>query len=487
MNTDKPNLIDGKEWFLTVTRNMSFWHQESANIGHYFHLKDFGIDAKLEILEITTNGTETSVFMRNPNYQEYTQAVLKAIDTKKKIVSLKKKYETLGKNLLSSLDKCNKKLTVKSWEDFIKDYQIFSAGLMVTATIGRQGADLLMQKLKDKGYTEEEIPQIVGSITYPAEHTPLFKSQIDMLKIGIKIQENKALQKEVNSLISVWLNNYRNIPVNWCEEPWTEKDAKSQLDNFLKKNCKQELKISNKEHDNKAKKSNELLKKINDKEISILAEAIAEGTYLNEFRKNVFSTVSLGYRPIFQRIAEMSDSNNWRDCFYLIPSEMTKIIKGEKLSIKKLVTDRAIVGMYSSDKSMNNFLDKETCLNLMNYIKAHKKPETNDSKEEIIKGHSANRGKIKGIVKVILSSKDFHKLNVGEILVTTMTSVDFVPIMAKAAAFITNEGGITSHASIVAREMNKPCIIGTRIATKVLKDGDVVEVDAEKGIVRIIK
>ena len=166
---------------------------------------------------------------------------------------------------------------------------------------------------------------------------------------------------------------------------------------------------------------------------------------------------------------------------------MTKIIKGEKLSIKKLVTDRAIVGMYSSDKSMNNFLDKETCLNLMNYIKAHKKPETNDSKEEIIKGHSANRGKIKGIVKVILSSKDFHKLNVGEILVTTMTSVDFVPIMAKAAAFITNEGGITSHASIVAREMNKPCIIGTRIATKVLKDGDVVEVDAEKGIVRIIK
>ena len=62
-----------------------------------------------------------------------------------------------------------------------------------------------------------------------------------------------------------------------------------------------------------------------------------------------------------------------------------------------------------------------------------------------------------------------------------------MPAMEKAAAFVTDEGGITCHAAIVAREMKKPCIIGTKIATKVLKDGDLVEVDAEKGIVRILK
>ena len=59
--------------------------------------------------------------------------------------------------------------------------------------------------------------------------------------------------------------------------------------------------------------------------------------------------------------------------------------------------------------------------------------------------------------------------------------------MKKAGAFVTNEGGITCHAAIVAREMKKPCIIGTKIATKVLKDGDLVEVDAENGVVRVIK
>jgi len=81
----------------------------------------------------------------------------------------------------------------------------------------------------------------------------------------------------------------------------------------------------------------------------------------------------------------------------------------------------------------------------------------------------------------------FDKLKQGDILVTTMTTPDFLFIMKKAAGFITDEGGITCHAAIVSRELKIPCIIGTKIATKVLKDGDLVEVDAKKGIVRIIK
>ncbi len=59
--------------------------------------------------------------------------------------------------------------------------------------------------------------------------------------------------------------------------------------------------------------------------------------------------------------------------------------------------------------------------------------------------------------------------------------------MKRAAAFVTDEGGITCHAAIVAREMKKPCVIGTKIATQIFKDGDMVEVDAQRGVVRIIK
>ena len=92
-----------------------------------------------------------------------------------------------------------------------------------------------------------------------------------------------------------------------------------------------------------------------------------------------------------------------------------------------------------------------------------------------------------GIAKIVKSSKEQDKIRAGDILVTAMTTPDYLPCMNKAVAFVTDEGGITCHAAIVAREMNKPCIIGTKIATQVLKDGDLIEVDANNGIVKILK
>ena len=80
-----------------------------------------------------------------------------------------------------------------------------------------------------------------------------------------------------------------------------------------------------------------------------------------------------------------------------------------------------------------------------------------------------------------------EKFQEGEILVASMTRPEYIPSMKKAIAFITDEGGITCHAAIIAREMKKPCVIGTKIGTKVLKDGDLVEVDANIGVIRIIK
>lgn len=75
----------------------------------------------------------------------------------------------------------------------------------------------------------------------------------------------------------------------------------------------------------------------------------------------------------------------------------------------------------------------------------------------------------------------------GGVLVTKLTTPDFLPAMERAAAMVTDLGGITSHAAIVARELHKPCIVGTKNATAVLRDGNTVEVDAEKGIVRILE
>lgn len=103
-----------------------------------------------------------------------------------------------------------------------------------------------------------------------------------------------------------------------------------------------------------------------------------------------------------------------------------------------------------------------------------------------IKGVTAFAGKVSGIARIVNDPQKVTVFDPGDILVSGATRPDFLPLMHKAAAFVTDAGGILSHAAITAREMKKPCVIGTRIATKVLKDGDMVEVDANKGVVKKI-
>ncbi len=113
--------------------------------------------------------------------------------------------------------------------------------------------------------------------------------------------------------------------------------------------------------------------------------------------------------------------------------------------------------------------------------------EEKTENNNVIKGQVAQPGNVKGRVKLVFGPQHNNKVKEGDILVAPATSPQFLPAMERAAAFITDVGGITSHAAIVARELKKPCIVGTKSATRMFKDGDLVEVDATKGIIKRIK
>ncbi len=103
-----------------------------------------------------------------------------------------------------------------------------------------------------------------------------------------------------------------------------------------------------------------------------------------------------------------------------------------------------------------------------------------------LKGQCGNKGTATGPARVIMGKDEFQAMKPGDILMTSMTTPDFVPIMQKAAAIVTDMGGLLSHAVIMSRELGKPCVIGTKSATSVFKDGDMVEVYADNGVVRKI-
>jgi len=99
----------------------------------------------------------------------------------------------------------------------------------------------------------------------------------------------------------------------------------------------------------------------------------------------------------------------------------------------------------------------------------------------ITQGLGASPGVASGIVKVIHSMEELEKVKKGDVLVTTMTNPDMVVSMQRAAAIITDEGGVTAHAAIVSREMGIPCVVGTQNATSLLADGMEVTVDGFHG------
>lgn len=108
--------------------------------------------------------------------------------------------------------------------------------------------------------------------------------------------------------------------------------------------------------------------------------------------------------------------------------------------------------------------------------------------DTVIVGLSASNGVAEGTVKIVnsdeISDSDF---NDGDVLVCGMTSPDYLPLMQRASAIVTDQGGILSHAAIVARELKKPCLVATGDATKKLKNGDKITVDASNGKVVIKK
>jgi pyruvate,water dikinase len=104
--------------------------------------------------------------------------------------------------------------------------------------------------------------------------------------------------------------------------------------------------------------------------------------------------------------------------------------------------------------------------------------------ETLIRGLGASPGTASGAVRILHTPEEGFRFESGEVLVAVMTSPDWVPLMRRAAAIVTDGGGMTSHAAIVSRELGVPCIVGTGRATRLLHDGDMVTVDAREGVVR---
>ncbi|MFA6194842.1 MAG: PEP-utilizing enzyme [Patescibacteria group bacterium] len=169
---------------------------------------------------------------------------------------------------------------------------------------------------------------------------------------------------------------------------------------------------------------------------------------------------------------------------YLTPEEIRGFLRSGRRPRAEELPERFHLSAFVTIKGKSRVLVGKEAESMVRYMQMPKLIKTN---VDIFTGQVSFPGRVRGAVKIINAVADIKKFNKGDILVSFSTNPSLVPAMNRASAIITDAGGVTCHAAIVSREMKIPCIIGTKIATRILKDGDIVEVDARKGIVKVIK
>lgn len=188
--------------------------------------------------------------------------------------------------------------------------------------------------------------------------------------------------------------------------------------------------------------------------------------------------LAYAFRPALTIAAEKI-SLTYNEFIFLLSHEMKEALADGTVDRQALAERAQDFGLYVTPEGPV-FLVGESVKSVLRYFNLLPKEQI----DKTVKGNIGKKGIARGRVAIVLRPSDNQKVKEGMILIAPETTPDFVPAMARAAAFVTDQGGITSHAAIVAREMGKPCIIGTKVATQVFKDGDLVEVDADTGVVR---
>ncbi|RJP61769.1 MAG: hypothetical protein C4543_02965 [Ignavibacteriales bacterium] len=361
----------------------------------------------------------------------------------------------------------------------------------------------LKDKIKD---TKHSLGEVFSALTTPIEEsepTKEYKNLLEILNIIVSddklknyfkrtevriiVKELGNVNKELNDKIEAHTKKYGYLGYGTVGPGWGKDYFVDILGSLTRQNTKPQTLLDNLMSDktNIENKQKEFVKLFNiDKKHQELFKFARGLVFTKGSRKEAmfhsYSVIENLFREIGRRY--YLSVNQVR---YFYPHEFKDLLLNDKFSAAKL-NDRYKFSIYYStgDYHQDTFLEGDEArefLSKQNIIRE----EITDVR--VMEGDCASPGRASGHAKIINIPQDMAKMEEGDVLISVATNPDLVPAIKKASAIVTDVGGITCHAAIVSRELGIPCVIGTKIATKALKDGDIVNVDATHGKVSIVR
>lgn len=345
--------------------------------------------------------------------------------------------------------------------------------------LGEYLGHVIDERLKFKNLTKKQIEEIKNYYFSSPKPLTFQKEGEDLKRIvriykkqyGKKIFAYRDLPEEIHRLLIKHKKQFEWITtIDLNLEPFSLKDYYASLKQMLIL----ELKSNVRKHLDK-----EIKKSLGKEDVEFL-ELVNRHLFLDNYAADVCAKLDFLMSKLLSKHFGISFSElSW----YSFQELETLVEKGIKLNKKDLKERKQYRVMVQLDGDLGYFYGKDN----FDKIKSLVHDNISFAKITKIKGIISSIGVAEGKVKVVKSKKDMSKVKVGDILVAPSTHPDLMPAIRHSAAVVTDTGGITSHAAIISRELGIPCIVGAKNATEILKDGDLVEVDANKGVVTILK
>lgn len=425
-------------------------------------------------LKVYWNQTDLNVFTKNL-FKNIHQGFIEKIAhehkiNSKKLIDFCENFEDINFSVLEN------KSILKYLENFEKLYSNLAIYTYIPVFAAFPLEDKLIPYLKSK--TRSNFAECWQTLTQPEQRTWTAIHEEELLRISL-IPDPNEQEKQLKAHIKKY--RWLMLGYQFMEKPLDEKFFRKKLNKLKKNKFHVKSKSINYKKDLKTKKQQIITEYKIDKTHEILINSLSTLIGLKEFRDGIYTRSHFEFEFLLKEILSRNNIDFETGALLTI-KEYKKLLKGEQIDLNDIKNRKnAFLWIFDPDEQYYTGIETTKKLNLE--ISENKIINTTN----VIKGTIASRGYAKGIVRVIHNESEIEKVLEGDMLVTYMTKPSFLPAMKKASAFITDEGGITCHAAIVSRELKKPCIIGTKIATKVLKDGDLIEVNANEGIIKILK
>jgi phosphoenolpyruvate synthase/pyruvate phosphate dikinase len=372
--------------------------------------------------------------------------------------------ETEGEKLLKLVqESLEKEDSIKAFSEIVERIKRFSVFIVIPFSLGDYLHNNLLELLRRNNLSED----LLGDLSQPTKFNEGQKESIAFYKLAIAIQENK---EDPEKLIQDFINKYGWLQIRWLigKLP-TQEGVLARVNHALKEDVKNKLKEL-KGKPTEIEKELEALK-LSDEDIDTI-RLVKEYVYLRTFRTDMLNQAYGMMIPLLKKIAKKKGLS-YGDLLLMTVEE---IVENKKVDF----ASRKDWAMIKIDQKAYLITGEDNIEDLRKAQGIMKEEPVSD----YVKGNVAYMGKVTGKIKVVNDPTEINKVKNGDILVAVMTFPSYIVAMEKASAFITDDGGVLCHAAIVARELKKPCIIGTKIATHVFKNGDMVEVDADNGVVR---